>query len=195
MRKAGLGACLCIVAGLMVSGCSSQEVKRTFGLERQPPDEFKIVARAPLSTPPDFMLRPPKPGSDRPQEQAVAVQARQTVFGPAADARAQQARQAADLATGRSGGETALLDRAGARNIDPSIRKIVNDESATLASADSTFIDRLLFWRAPEQPGTIVDPRKETQRLRENVAQGRPVTEGETPIVRRKKRGIFEGIF
>jgi hypothetical protein len=41
----------------------------------------------------------------------------------------------------------------------------------------------------------LVDPAKESQRIKENQALGRPVTEGETPTIERREQGIFEGIF
>jgi hypothetical protein len=41
------------------------------------PDEFEVVQRAPLTIPPDFDLRPPKPGSPRPQEVSVDKLARE----------------------------------------------------------------------------------------------------------------------
>ena len=61
-------------------------------------------------------------------------------------------------------------------------------------------VDRLMFWKAPEQPGTPLDSRREAQRLRENSALGREVTEGETPIIQRSQSSnpvtrIFESIF
>ena len=44
-------------------------------------------------------------------------------------------------------------------------------------------------------PGTVVDPQKEAQRLKENAAIGKAPTEGDTPVIRKKKKAIFEGIF
>jgi hypothetical protein len=41
----------------------------------------------------------------------------------------------------------------------------------------------------------VVDPQAEAQRLRENQALGKPVTDGDTPIIRRRKKGALEGIF
>ena len=35
---------------------------------KNPPDEFAITTKAPLVVPPDYALRPPKPGESRPQE-------------------------------------------------------------------------------------------------------------------------------
>ncbi len=55
-------------------------------------------------------------------------------------------------------------------------------------------VDRLAFWRSAPQPGVVVDPQKEAQRLRENQALGRPINEGETAVIRRRRRGLFEGV-
>ena len=54
---------------LLLAGCGNGDsVSRAFGLTRDAPDEFKVTTRAPLSMPPDYTLRPPRPGADRPQE-------------------------------------------------------------------------------------------------------------------------------
>jgi hypothetical protein len=95
----------------------------------------------------------------------------------------------------RSTGEVALLKQAGAASADPNIRQLVNQENSRLLESDRSFTDRLVFWKAPEEPGTVVDPTKEAQRLRENASSGKAVTEGETPIIERKKKALLEGIF
>src|SRR5260221_5118878 len=51
---------------------------------KNPPEEFQVVGRAPLSMPPDYKLRPPAPGTTRPQEQSPGVAARAAVLGAAA---------------------------------------------------------------------------------------------------------------
>ena len=92
-----------------------------------------------------------------------------------------------------------VWEQAGGRlvlcNIDPSIREAVNRESAQLAQADRTLTDRLIFWRDTPPPGTAVDAAAEQQRLRENAALGKPATEGETPVIQRKSKGMLEGMF
>jgi Protein of unknown function (DUF3035) len=94
-----------------------------------------------------------------------------------------------------SSGETALLQSAGATGIDPKIRDTINQETAALEEQNSTFVDSLIFWQKPAQFGTVVDPQAEQQRIEENQALGKPVTEGDTPTIERKKRGLLEGIF
>ena len=41
----------------------------------------------------------------------------------------------------------------------------------------------------------MVDPVAEQKRLQENQALGQPTDAGETPIIERKKKGLFEGVF
>lgn len=176
------GAALAVLLG--TSGCTG--VRKSLGFEKDPPDEFQVIARAPLSMPPDFNLRPPDPGAPRPQESSPRDQAQTLVFGSGEGA----------VYTGDgSAGEAALLQQAGATEVDPAIRQLVNAETDEEIAADSEFIDRLVFWREPAPPGQVVDPVAEQQRLQENAALGKPTTEGETPVVIRRKKALLEGIF
>ncbi len=174
--------------GLFVAGCENPG--QTFGFQREAPDEFSVVARAPLVVPPDFNLRPPAPGTPRPQETAPVDAARNQVFGSAS--RTSTARP--DAQSSVSTGQRALLARAGADNVDPQIRRQVDEESTALAQKDDGFVNKIMFWREPPAPGEVVDPSKENQRLRENSALGKPVTEGETPRIERKQQAPLEGL-
>src|SRR5258708_30256349 len=60
-----------------VSGCS--DFKRMVGIEKTSPDEFAVESRAPLTIPPDFDLRPPAPGTGRPQEVSAANKAKTAI--------------------------------------------------------------------------------------------------------------------
>jgi hypothetical protein len=184
-------AALVVALPLATGGCSG--VKETLGLTKQSPDEFKVVSRAPLSMPPDYNLRPPTPGSPRPQEGTPRDQAQQAVLGIPADAIPPIGEGEAETAL--SSGESALLQSAGATGVDPNIRQLVDTETAEDAADSRTLADTLVFWREPEPYGTVVDPAAEQKRLQENAATGQPITEGETPTVVRKKRGMLEGVF
>jgi hypothetical protein len=168
-------------------------VKKQFGLTKQAPDEFRVVARAPLTLPPDFTLRPPEPGVARPQEGTTAQQARKAIF------RADEPKVAAlDVSTvddGRSVGEQSLLRSAGVENADPDIRTVVERETLRLNAESEGFIDTLVFWRDKEVPGVVVDAQSEAQRLRENAALGKEATSGQTPTIERRSKGLLEGIF
>src|ERR1700684_2507570 len=64
---------------LLLGGCSGDGLARTFGLTRDAPDEYTVTTRAPLSMPPDYNLRPPRPGAVRPQEQSERQQAQEAL--------------------------------------------------------------------------------------------------------------------
>lgn len=185
-RLALLAAALALSASL--GACTN--VKKSLGIAKAPPDEFTVVSRAPLEVPPDYTLRPPRVGALRPQDQTPTQMARETVFRVGDKAVPAPAAQG-----GQSAGEVAFLKEAGAENVNPNIRQIVNQENTGLLASDRSFIDRLIFWHKPPPPGTVVDPQKEAARLRENAALGKPVTAGETPIIERKKKALLEGIF
>jgi hypothetical protein len=165
-----------------LAGCSGSDVSRSFGLTRDAPDEFTVTTRAPLSMPPDSNLRPPRPGASRPQEPGAANAGVATLV-PGAALSANQSR-------GVSKGEAALLGAAG-QPAPGDIRAQV-DADSNLAQPGRSFVDRLLFWRSPPPPGTVVDPAAEAQRLRENAALGQPSDTGDTPIIQRKSKGFFD---
>src|SRR6202012_1402778 len=64
---------------ILLGGCNGDKIARTFGLTRDAPDEFTVTTRAPLSIPPDYTLRPPRPGAPRPQEQSERQQAEEAL--------------------------------------------------------------------------------------------------------------------
>ncbi len=176
---------------LALSACEG--VREQFGLTKQSPDEFRVVARAPLSLPPDFTLRPPEPGIPRPQEGTATQQARKAVFRLAQPKT--QPLNAQVKTDGRSLGELSLLKAAGADKVDPGIRRAIDFETQQLNAESEDFIDALVFWRDKETPGRVVDATAEAKRLRENAALGKAVTAGETPTIERKKKALLEGLF
>src|SRR6266849_2384542 len=114
---------LVLVLFLSLGACDT--IRRIAGVDKNAPDEFTVIARAPLDLPPDYSLRPPQAGALRPQETTPTQQARQTVF------RAGDKDAATVLPAGkRSSGEMALLKQAGAGSADPNIRQIVNQENS-----------------------------------------------------------------
>ena len=196
-RKLTLAA-LAVALPALAGGCSS--VKEQLGLTKQSPDEFKVVSRAPLSMPPDYNLRPPTPGAPRPQEGTTRDQAANAVFQYSGNGSSLQPDQIPPIGEGesetaQSSGESALLQSAGASGVDPNIRQVVDSETTADEADSRTLADTLVFWRDPEPYGDVVDPAAEQKRLQENAALGKPTTEGETPVIVRKKRGMLEGIF
>ena len=194
MRRMGIRVGVLLAAAtLLVSGC--EKTRSVVGLDKQAPDEFAVVTRAPLSLPPDFGLRPPQPGAERPQEGSVRNQAREVLIGGVGSSSRSEGVKAAAASGKLSRGEAALLASAGALNADPSIRSVVNRETSALVEADDSLLDKVLFWQEHQPQGTIVDADKELRRLREASAIGEPPNKGEVPVIKRRERGILEGIF
>jgi len=102
---------------LLLSGCANGGL-----FNRVRPDEFAVQRQAPLFTPPDFALSPPKPGAPRPFTRSSQEEATEALFGPAPK---------------RSGVEQTAVANAGAG--DPSIRSTVADpKTATASKGDVT---------------------------------------------------------
>lgn len=191
MRKTGL---LMIVGLLGLTACEG--TKQALGLgNKKAPDEFAVVTKAPLIMPPDFTLRPPRPGQRSPQDIVATRNAEEALFGRNKSPR-KSVTQAEARAAGTSAGELALLREASAENASDEIRDIVNSETSLLAEDDITLLERAMFWQEQPAYGTVVDPTKEKKRLRENAALGDSVTAGgDTPTIKRKKRAPLEGLF
>ncbi|MDP6603110.1 MAG: DUF3035 domain-containing protein [Rhodospirillales bacterium] len=196
-RNAGSGtaariAWLALALGVVgvLAGCD--DARRLFNA-KTPPDEFAVYARPPLSMPPEFTLRPPAPGSPPLQEVNPRAGAQQSLVGAPARQRADQSGRSAF--GDASPGLRAILESTGAVDADPDIRAQINRDSFVLAEESETFADALIFWKEPPGYETVVDPAKETRRIRENQALGRAITTGEVPTIARKREALFEGVF
>jgi hypothetical protein len=173
------------ITAVLAGGCSS--LRSAVGLDKDAPDEFSVVQRAPLSMPPDFGLRAPEPGAPRPNDTSPTDRARQIVIDRDSGGGAP-----VQAVSGLSPSENALLKRAGASNADPNIRREVNSETATLVANDTSWVDNLMFWKDKKDNAPVVDAEKEAQRIRENAALNQPVTNGETPTIRKKRTALIE---
>lgn len=121
------GAAFMLMAAFSV-GCAA------VGGGKNPPDEFAVTTKAPLVVPPDYSLRPPKPGESRPQELSASARAQQVLLGDA-------------NAAAPSEGEQMLLRRAGALAADANIRNLLNAENGGRAEKEDNFANQLVFWR------------------------------------------------
>jgi len=191
------GLVLLVIAALTLAACGDS-TKRVLGLQRTAPDEFAVAPRAPLSQPPDFRLRPPRPGAEDLTSVSAREQARQAVFrgddedraargnaGPAA-----QPAPRTDVARSTAG-ESAFLSRAGALETDPLVRSQIDRESSILADENQNFVRELLGLKQ-DPIGDEVDAEAEARRLRENQALGVSPAEGETPTISRTRNGLFD---
>ena len=173
MQHGKFVAGLVLLSAVALTGCEG--TKQALGLSgKKAPDEFTVITKAPLIIPPDFSLRPPVPGQKGPQDILAENSAKAALLGGIQNTA--PVTHADAVAAGISTGELALLRQAGAENVDPNIRQIIDTETAAF--------------------GTVVDPAKEKRRLQENAALGEnPSAGAETPIIERRKRALLEGLF
>ena len=167
-----------ILAGSAVVGLSAcNSIRNAVGASKVTPDEFRVVAIAPLTVPPDYALRPPTPGEPRPQELDPSSSAREILLG-------------AREGVVRSGSEQALA--AGADEADPLARYVIDDEFGDLAHKDESWAQRLMFWRS-DDPSTqgatttggalVIDAAREQERLA-------ALTGGQAIVIQREDDGF-----
>jgi hypothetical protein len=113
LRAGAVGTALLALAACGGSG-------GVFG--RDAPDEFAIGRSAPLVVPPDYNMRPPRPGAPRPMAESSQVQAMEALFGPGVSAP-------------KSPAEQQLLNEAGATEAEPEVR-------STTGSPDTTVVNK-----------------------------------------------------
>lgn len=173
---------LAVVASALVGLGACQAISEAAGGAKVVPDEFRVVAKAPLVVPPEFNLRPPRPGEARPIELQPDLQARNAVFGVQRGATASE-------------GERALISQMGATNADPRIRDVVDDESGDLARKPPSFADRLLGnTPAPNAENTPapLTAEQEAERLRNEQRAVNNATGGNAPTIQQNRPRGFK---
>ena len=144
------------------------------------PDEFRVVRKAPLTVPPDYNLRPPTPGSARPQELQPDAQARVAVFG-------------ADIGKDASTGEKSFITAAGGDATDRTVRAQVDFDSAQILRKNRGFADAILnFGRKTGE--AVVDAAAETERLRAEQEAVKHVTGGGAVVLKPKRTSKLPGL-
>ncbi|MBS0385601.1 MAG: DUF3035 domain-containing protein [Proteobacteria bacterium] len=156
------------------SGCAA--FGRAVGASKVSPDEFRVVSQAPLTLPPDYSLRPPRPGEPRPQELQPTEEARQSLFGQ-------------DVGASASAGERRLVADAHADATDPNIRDTVDFESQSIVRRNESFVNRLLSFGSSPSTNAPLDAQAEQQRLAEEESIRR-TTGGGQVIIQRDSGGF-----
>lgn len=183
--SSGRAAAALVMMAIGLTACSG--VRDQLGLNRQAPDEFTVVRKAPLSLPPDFNLRPPTPGAPDDRAPPPTDVARRALTGNAAT----------QSTAGRSSGEQALLRQAGTSQAESDIRQVLRAETTQFSDKDKTLVDRLIFWRDPSADDEdVIDPAAESRRIREaSLSTGNTDLRGEAPTIRRRGRSLLGSIF
>jgi len=151
------------VSALFGATACTSGVRQALGADRSTPDEFRVVTIAPLTVPPEFSLRPPRPGELRAEDIFQDRQAARALFGDLS------ASEATD-------GEILFAARAGAADANPDVRALIDGETAAIVRKNSGFADRVLFWRNEERiearGGERIDPEIERERIEAVAGQG-----------------------
>ena len=177
-----LGGVLALAIG--ASGCSS--MGKALGMGKNAPDEFAIATKAPLVIPPDYALRPPKPGESRPAALSPSERARQVLLGDASSAPP-------------SLGEQHLLRKANAFNADPNIRAVLASENGGRAEKDASLANALIFWKVDHdkidfgEAPLRVDDQQEW--LDERLASINKATGGEEVKIKSDRALALPGVY
>jgi len=140
MRKT-IGAVAMLGALGALSACASSKASG-FG-NRNAPNEFAVTRSPPLVIPPDFSLRPPRPGAARPQEQTAATEALAAMFGGKATV---------------SPGQQGLVDAAGG-SPDSGIRSEAGSPSTNVVDKGAATKDILAAPAGNAQNTTATTPQ------------------------------------
>lgn len=166
------------LAAVAVTACSGNPIGN-----RNAPDEFAILTKPPLTVPPDYALQPPRPGDTRPEELSTTQRTQQLLLGDT------------DFAP-PSNGELALIQAAGAVDVDPSIRVILAAENGGRVDKDASLTNRLLFWNFvggevddSEAPLVVDDPDAWFEQRHESIESVTGV--GGVVIIEQEGRGAL----
>jgi hypothetical protein len=155
-------------AALALIGC--QSIREAAGVVKTPPDEFAVVTKAPLVIPPDYNLRPPKPGAPPTNQSSPTDSAEAALTGD------DPATVAASLPSTYSPGEKMLLADTGAATADHGVRTQIAADAKAMSTASNSFTDTLLF-RSPPDPnaGHPLDADAEHNKLVAAKGDGTPI--------------------
>jgi hypothetical protein len=160
-----------VAAAAAASGCGT--ISRAIGAGKVSPDEFRVVSQAPLTLPPDYSLRPPRPGEARPQQLEPGAEARAALFGD-------------NVAASASQGERSLVTHAGAETVDPNIRDQIDFEAQGLVRRDEGFVDRILSFGggSGENTAAPLNAEEEARRIQAEESIRRATGGGQVIIER-----------
>lgn len=156
-------------AGMALIGC--QDIRDAAGVTKSPPDEFAVVTKAPLVIPPDFNLRPPKPGAAPTNQSSPTDSAQTAMFGD------DPTTVAASLPSTYSPAEKTLLANTGAATADHGVRAQIAADTKAMSTASDSFTDELLFRSKPDpNAGHPLNADAEHDKLIAEKSDGVPIT-------------------
>lgn len=170
---------------LLLSACGGGNARQVLGLDKEVPDEFRVISQAPLAVPPDFHLRPPKPGSKRPYHQDLDEQAKDVLFSHDTPSSASNS---------NTSSEQGLLGQITAQ-ADPDIRKTIEEENrkAAVQVEEKGFFDKIADYTRgnKKKQDPTVDASQEKERISKKKRDGETITGDDTPEIESKSEGGF----
>jgi hypothetical protein len=176
--------------GPLLGACSKAEnVQEALGYEQKGPDEMAVIKRPPLILPPDYNLRPPRPGDRAAASRDASEAARATLLGEstaAAGTRADTEAGARALLTNGAAGATGADAASAGQNLlvdrtdrtDGTLDQLTENRDEN--RVDSALLRRLLAWTPDERPA----PEGENGAAGENGVAGENGAGGEAGVVR-----------
>jgi len=188
MKKQSKLLLLAICATFFLSGCGS--VKKEIGMGRNSPDEFLVVKRAPLTLPPEYALRPPAEKTDVKDEiviKSTRSKARDALFGGYKEVEA------------KGSADNMLLAKMNVEAANADIRRQIEEDNGYIYIKNQSVIEKLTSAKPKEavynkMPGSTVDAKAEMRRIKKNLSEGKPVNEGDVPVIE-KKLGTLDKLF
>lgn len=171
-----------------LTGCG--EVRSMLGQNKQPPDEFAVLSQPPLSIPPNFTLRAPEPGANRPQKTPKKNDIKRIVL----KSEAANAMNPTSVIGGASG-EKSLRNLLGTGSAKSNIRRLLNEENKELIYTDQRLINKLLKWPSGSATSSVLDAAAESERIKTNLDSGKPINEGETPVIKESGKNFIKKLF
>ena len=143
-----------VLMGLALSTTGCEQTRQTLGLKRTQVDEFEVSDRQPLSVPPNYDLRPPRPNAPAAAEVDPANKAKEALLGD-------------QSANGTSSpAEKNLLAQASAHNKNPEIREQLSQDQAASKDSEKAPGEAFVFWKdkGAKKSGDVIDPIAENKR-------------------------------
>ncbi|MFL5237038.1 MAG: DUF3035 domain-containing protein [Rhizomicrobium sp.] len=176
-----------MAAAVSLTACES--IRSAAGIGKEPPDEFAVVTKAPLIMPPDYNLKPPKPGAPPLNQVSPTESAQAALYND--DPRA----VASAINGNYSQGEKLLLAQTGAATASDTIRQQVAADNRGLDSADESFTDQLLFSSSGTDAPVNADAEKARLGAGKTSPQAQQPQQAQPPQDQKKDSGWLDGIF
>ena len=161
-----------IIISLFLSSCS--KIRKSAGVTRKSLDEFQVVENPPLVVPPDFNLLPPNQLEKKNIDDVETELAQEILFGLDESLENNENKKLSVM--------NQILESTDANSFDSSIRIEIDEQFANEIKTDNIFQTE---WGSEIE---VLDAIKESERIRNQLIQGKSIAEGETPTTIQKTK-------